>query len=149
MHKSSSLSNPVDLSWRWHFGQFGRRVDFPVVKHAIGFIEADEAKLKRTCCWFACALHVEKTPTHYATAWTRSFERWEENAKPARAGDETGIIGICWKIRPRATVLRAAGCDSGLASSRRMVNDDRDNTTIILSARDIGDAAWKSKIAHR
>lgn len=96
-------------------------------------IEADEAKLKRTMLWLH-APYVEKRQSHYATLAEVDWSI-EERKTLEELAEETGILYML-EDPTSEQQLRAAGVHRAYGVVAAM-EDDRDNTTIILSARDM------------
>lgn len=109
-------------------GEFRRRrVPFVIV-------EADEAKLKRTLLWMH-PHYVEKRKRHYESLDEVDL-RVEESKTVDELAEETGILYMLEEPADEQQ-LRAAGVHRAYGVVAAM-EDDRDNTTIILSARDMG-----------
>lgn len=96
-------------------------------------IEADEAKLKRTLLWLH-APYVEKRQRHYATLDEVDLTV-EERKTIEELAEESGILYMLEDPADEQQ-LRAAGVHHAYGVVAAM-EDDRDNTTIILSARDM------------
>ncbi len=96
-------------------------------------IEADEARLKRTMLWLH-APYVEKRKRHYATLDEVDLSV-EERKTVQELAEETGILYMLEDPADEQQ-LRAAGVNRAYGVVAAM-EDDRDNTTIILSARDM------------
>lgn len=96
-------------------------------------IEADEARLKRTLLWLH-APYVEKRQRHYATLEEVDLTV-EERKSVEELAEESGILYMLEDPADEQQ-LRAAGINRAYGVVAAM-EDDRDNTTIILSARDM------------
>ncbi|MEZ4865589.1 MAG: NAD-binding protein [Caldilineaceae bacterium] len=96
-------------------------------------IEADEVKLKHTLLWLH-APYVEKRQRHYATLAEVDLSI-EERKTVQELAEETGILYMLEDPTDEQQ-LRAAGVNRAYGVVAAM-EDDRDNTTIILSARDM------------
>lgn len=141
MKKISALSNHVivcggGILANRAAGEFRRRhVPFVI-------IEANEAKLKRTMLWLHSS-YVEKRQRHYATLaevdWTV-----EERKTVEELAEETGILYML-EDPTNEQQLRAAGVHHAYGVVAAM-EDDRDNTTIILSARDMARRLGNAKL---
>ena len=108
-------------------GEFSRRrVPFVI-------IEADEAKLKRTLLWLHAA-YVEKRQRHYATLDEVDWSI-EERKTVEELAEETGVLYLL-ETPTDEQHLRAAGVQRAYGVVAAL-EDDRDNTTIILSAKDM------------
>ncbi len=105
-----------------------RRRNVPFV-----IVEADEVKLKQTMLWLHGA-YVEKRQRHYATLDEVDLTI-EERMTVQELADETGILYMLEDPADEQQ-LRAAGVHRAYGVVAAM-EDDRDNTTIILSARDM------------
>lgn len=109
-------------------GEFKRR-QFPFV-----IIEPDEAKLKRALLWMHES-YVDKRIRHY-----ESLEEVDWSVEERMSIDElardTGILYML-EDPTEEQQLRTAGVHRAYGVVAAM-EDDRDNTTIILSARDMG-----------
>jgi len=132
MKKISALSNHVivcggGILANRTAGEFKRR-SVPFV-----IIEADEAKLKRTMLWLHVP-YVEKRQRHYATLAEVDLSV-EERKTVQELAEETGILYMLEDPTDEQQ-LRAAGVNRAYGVVAAM-DDDRDNTTIILSARDM------------
>ena len=108
-------------------GEFRRR-NTPFV-----IIEADELKLKRTLLWLH-PRYVDKRKRHYATLDEVDFTI-EERKSIQELAEETGVLYML-EDPVDEQQLRAAGVHRAYGVIAAM-DDDRDNTTIILSARDM------------
>ncbi|MEZ4677807.1 MAG: NAD-binding protein [Caldilineaceae bacterium] len=108
-------------------GEFRRR-NMPFV-----IIEADEAKLKRTLLWLH-APYVEKQQRHYASLDEVDLSI-EERKTVQELAEETGVLYML-EDPANEHQLRTAGVHRAYGVVAAM-EDDRDNTTIILSARDM------------
>ncbi|MEZ4705877.1 MAG: NAD-binding protein [Caldilineaceae bacterium] len=108
-------------------GEFRRR-NVPFV-----ILETDEAKLKRTLLWLH-GPYVEKRQRHYATLDEVDLTV-EERMTVQELADETGILYMLEDPADEQQ-LRAAGVHRAYGVVAAM-EDDRDNTTIILSACDM------------
>ncbi len=117
-------------------GEFKRR-NMPFV-----IIEADEAKLKRTLLWLH-APYVEKRQSHYATLAEVDLSV-EERKTLEELAEETGILYML-EAPTDEQQLRAAGVNRAYGVVAAM-DDDRDNTTIILSARDMARRLGNAKL---
>ena len=132
MKKIAALSNHVivcggGILANRAAGEFSRR-NKPFV-----IIESDEAKLKQTLLWLH-ASYVEKRQRHYATLdevdWTV-----EERKTIQELAEESGVLYMLEEPTDEQQ-LRAGGVNRAYGVVAAM-EDDRDNTTIILSARDM------------
>lgn len=108
-------------------GEFSRR------KMPFVIIEANEAELKRTMLWLHTP-YVEKRRRHYATLEEVDLTV-EERKTVEELAAETGILYMLEDPTDEQQ-LRAAGVNRAYGVVAAM-GDDRDNTTIILSARDM------------
>lgn len=108
-------------------GEFRRR------KMPFVIIEAEEAKLKRTLLWLHQP-YVEKQQRHYASLDEVDLSV-EEGKTVQELAEETGILYML-EDPANEHQLRAAGVQRAYGVVAAM-EDDRDNTTIILSARDM------------
>jgi len=108
-------------------GEFRRRhVPFVI-------IESDEVRLKQTMLWLH-APYVEKRQRHYATLDEVDLTI-EERKTVQELAEESGILYMLEEPTDEQQ-LRAAGVNRAYGVVAAM-EDDRDNTTIILSARDM------------
>ena len=107
--------------------EFSRR-NMPFV-----IIEADEAKLKQTLLWLHAA-YVEKRQRHYATLDEVDWSI-EERKTVEELAEETGVLYLL-EAPTEEQHLRAAGVHRAFGVVAAL-EDDRDNTTIILSAKDM------------
>ena len=132
MKKVAALSNHVivcggGILANRAAGEFNRRrVPFVI-------IEADEAKLKRTLLWLHAA-YVEKRQRHYATLDEVDWSI-EERKTVEELAEETGVLYLL-ETPTDEQHLRAAGVQRAYGVVAAL-EDDRDNTTIILSAKDM------------
>lgn len=132
MKKISLLSNHIivcggGILGNRAAGEFNRRnVPFLI-------IESDEAKLKRTLLWLH-APYLDKRQRHYETLEEVDLSI-EERKTIQELAEETGILYMLEDPTDEQQ-LRAAGVDRAYGVVAAM-DDDRDNTTIILSARDM------------
>ncbi|MFN8444825.1 MAG: NAD-binding protein [Caldilineaceae bacterium] len=141
MKKISALSNHVivcggGILANRAAGEFSRR-NVPFV-----IIEADEAKLKRTLLWLHAA-YVEKRQRYYATLAEVDLTV-EERKTVQELAEETGILYML-ETPTDEQQLRAAGVNRAFGVVAAM-EDDRDNTTIILSARDMARRLGNTKL---
>ncbi len=141
MKKIAALSNHVivcggGILANRAASEFGRR-NVPFV-----IIEADEAKLKRTLLWLHAA-YVEKRQRHYATLEEVDWSV-EERKTVQELAEESGILYMLEDPTDEQQ-LRAAGVDRAYGVVAAM-EDDRDNTTIILSARDMARRLGNAKL---
>ena len=109
-------------------GEFRRR-GVPFV-----LVEQDEAKLKRTMLWLH-APYVEKRQRHFSTLEEVDYSP-EENMSVQQLAAASNILYMLENPTDEQQ-LRAAGVHRAYGVVAAM-EDDRDNTTIILSARDMG-----------
>ena len=132
MNQISQLSNHIIVCGGGILGnraasEFKRR-QFPFV-----IIESDEAKLKRALLWMHES-YMDKRQRHY-----NSLEEvdWsvEERMSIDELAQDTGILYML-EDPTEEQQLRAAGVHRAYGVVAAM-EDDRDNTTIILSARDM------------
>jgi len=132
MKKISLLSNHIivcggGILGNRAAGEFNRRnVPFLI-------IETDEVKLKRTLLWMH-GPYLEKRQRHYDTLEEVDLSV-EERKTIQELAEETGILYMLEDPTDEQQ-LRAAGVDRAYGVVAAM-DDDRDNTTIILSARDM------------
>jgi voltage-gated potassium channel len=96
-------------------------------------IEADEAKLKQTLLWLH-ASYVEKRQRHYATLAEVDWSI-EERKTVEELAEETGVLYLL-EAPTEEQHLRAAGVHRAFGVVAAL-EDDRDNTTVILSAKDM------------
>lgn len=141
MKKISALSNHVivcggGILANRAAGEFSRR-NVPFV-----IIEADEAKLKRTLLWLH-ASYVDKRQRYYATLAEVDLTV-EERKTVEELAEETGILYML-ETPTDEQQLRAAGVNRAYGVVAAM-EDDRDNTTIILSARDMARRLGNTKL---
>ncbi|MEM7799198.1 MAG: NAD-binding protein [Chloroflexota bacterium] len=108
-------------------GEFRRR-GFPFV-----IIEADEAKLKRTLLWMHES-YVDKRLRHFESLDEVDWSI-EERMSVEELARDTGILYML-EDPTNEQQLRSAGVSRAYGVVTAM-DDDRDNTTIILSARDM------------
>jgi voltage-gated potassium channel len=109
-------------------GEFRRR-QFPFV-----IIEPDEAKLKRALLWMHES-YVDKRMRHYDSLEEVDWSV-EERMSIDELARDTGILYML-EDPTEEQQLRIAGVHRAYGVVAAM-DDDRDNTTIILSARDMG-----------
>lgn len=109
-------------------GEFRRR-GIPFV-----IIEQDEAKLKHTLLWLHDS-YVDKRQRHYASLDDVDWSV-EERMSIDELARDTGVLYM-QEDPTEEQHLRAAGVHRAYGVVTAM-EDDRDNTTIILSARDMG-----------
>ena len=109
-------------------GEFKRR-QFPFV-----IIEPDEAKLKQALLWMHES-YVDKRLRHYASLDEVDWSI-EERMSIDELAQDTGILYML-EDPTEEQQLRTAGVHRAYGVVAAM-DDDRDNTTIILSARDMG-----------
>jgi voltage-gated potassium channel len=117
-------------------GEFRRR-NVPFV-----IVEAEEAKLKRTLLWLH-GPYVEKRQRHYATLDEVDLSV-EERKTVQELAEETGILYMLEDPTDEQQ-LRAAGVNRAYGVVAAL-EDDRDNTTIILSARDMARRLGNAKL---
>ena len=133
MNEISNLKNHIIVCGGSIIGnraasEFKRR-HFPFV-----IIEADEAKLKRALLWMHDA-YVDKRMRHYASLEEVDWSV-EERMSIDELARDTGILYMLEDPTDEQQ-LRIAGVHRAYGVVAAM-EDDRDNTTIILSARDMG-----------
>ena len=132
MKKIAALSNHVIICGGGILanraaGEFSRR------KMPFVIIEANEARLKQTLLWLH-APYVEKRQRHYATLDEVDLSI-EERKTVQELAEASGILYMLEDATDEQQ-LRAAGINRAYGVMAAM-DDDRDNTTIILSARDM------------
>lgn len=132
MNEISKLSNHIIVCGGGILGnraasEFKRR-QFPFV-----FIEPDETKLKRALLWMHES-YMDKRQRHYANLDEVDWSVEERMSIDALARD-TGVLYMLEDPTDEQQ-LRAAGVHRAYGVVAAM-EDDRDNTTIILSARDM------------
>ena len=141
MKKIAALSNHVivcggGILANRAASEFGRR-NVPFV-----IIESDEARLKRTLLWMHGS-YVEKRQRYYATLEEVDLSV-EERKSIQELASESGILYMLEDPTDEQQ-LRAAGVDRAYGVVAAM-DDDRDNTTIILSARDMSRRLGNAKL---
>ena len=117
-------------------GEFKRR-GFPFV-----IIEKDETRLKRALLWMHDS-YVEKRLRHYETLDEVDWSI-EERMSIDELASDTGILYML-EDPTEEQQLRAAGVHRAYGVVTAM-EDDRDNTTIILSARDMANRLNNPKL---
>ena len=132
MNEISKLSNHIivcggSILGHRAAGEFKRR-DFPFV-----IIEPDEAKLKQALLWMHES-YVDKRLRHYESLDEVDFSI-EERMSLDELSEDTGILYML-EDPTEEQQLRTAGVHQAYGVVAAM-EDDRDNTTIILSARDM------------
>ena len=132
MNKISQLSNHIIVCGGGILGnraanEFKRR-QFPFV-----FIENDEAKLKRALLWMHES-YIEKRTRHYNSLDEVDWSI-EERMSIEELARDTGVLYML-EDPTEEQQLRTAGIHRAYGVVAAM-EDDRDNTTIILSARDM------------
>lgn len=132
MNEISKLSNHIIVCGGGILGnraasEFKRR-QFPFV-----FIEPDEAKLKRALLWMHES-YMDKRQRHYANLDEVDWSV-EERMSIDELARDTGVLYMLEDPTDEQQ-LRAAGVHRAYGVVAAM-EDDRDNTTIILSARDM------------
>ena len=133
MNKISKLSNHIivcggGIIGNRAAGEFRRR-QFPFV-----IIEPDEAKLKQALLWMHES-YVDKRLRHYESLEEVDWSI-EERMSIDELARDTGILYML-EDPTEEQQLRIAGVHRAYGVVASM-EDDRDNTTIILSARDMG-----------
>ena len=132
MNEISQLSNHIIVCGGGILGNRAasefRRRQFPFV-----IIEPDEAKLKQALLWMHES-YIEKRQRHYSSLAKVDWSIEERMSIDELAAD-TGILYML-KDPTEEQQLRAAGVHRAYGIVAAM-EDDRDNTTIILSARDM------------
>ena len=133
MNEISNLSNHIiicggSIIGNRAAGEFKRR-QFPFV-----IIESDEAKLKRALLWMHES-YVDKRIRHYENLDEVDWSI-EERMSIDELARDTGILYML-ENPTEEQQLRTAGVHRAYGVVAAM-EDDRDNTTIILSARDMG-----------
>jgi voltage-gated potassium channel len=108
-------------------GEFRRR------QRPFVIVESDETRLKRTLLWMHEA-YIDKRQRHYATLDEVDWSI-EERMSIDELAQETGILYML-EDPTEEQHLRSAGVQRAYGVVAAM-QDDRDNTTIILSARDM------------
>ena len=141
MKKISALSNHVIVCGG---GILANRAASEFRRRHVPFvmIEANEAKLKRTMLWLHTS-YVEKRQRHYATLAEVDLSI-EERKTVEELAEETGILYMLEDPTDEQQ-LRAAGVHHAYGVVAAM-EDDRDNTTIILSARDMARRLGNAKL---
>ncbi len=141
MNKISQLSNHIivcggDILGNRAASEFKRR-QFPFV-----IIEPDEAKLKQALLWMHES-YMDKRLRHY-----NSLDEVDWSIEERMSIDELAIdTGILYMLEEptEEQQLRAAGVHRAYGIVAAM-EDDRDNTTIILSARDMANRLNNPKL---
>ncbi len=132
MNQIAQLSNHIivcggGITGNRAASEFKRR-GFPFV-----LIEADEAKLKQALLWMH-DVYVDKRIRHYASLEEVDWSI-EERMSIDELARDTGVLYML-EDPTEEQQLRAAGINRAYGVVTAM-EDDRDNTTIILSARDM------------
>jgi voltage-gated potassium channel len=132
MNEISKLSNHIIVCGGSIIGNYAahefKRRQFPFV-----IIESDEEKLKRALLWMH-ASYVDKRLRHYEHLEDVDWSI-EERMSIAELARDTGILYML-EDPTEEQQLRIAGVHRAYGVVAAM-EDDRDNTTIILSARDM------------
>ena len=143
MNEISKLSNHIivcggGIIGNRAAGEFKRR-QFPFV-----IIESDEAKLKQAMLWMHES-YVDKRMRHYDSLDEVDWSV-EERMSIDELSRDTGILYML-EDPTEEQQLRTAGVHRAYGVVAAM-DDDRDNTTIILSARDMGNRLNNPKITN-
>ena len=132
MKKISALTNHVIVCGG---GMLATRAAAEFRRRGIPFVlvEPDEVKLKRTMLWLHPS-YMEKRLRHYSTLEEVDYSV-EENMSVQELAEESDIL-VMVENPTDEQQLRAAGVHRAYGVVAAM-DDDRDNTTIILSSRDM------------